>query len=438
MEPVYPIQQKKEKQSKHSDKNGIVYSKTQTMEKINAIKTGINKEGWQQQNQTEKQNPAEKPTISLDSTIKAYDGPIIKTKSPSDVDWNDVERLINTPDIDFAKVLDSIGNIHEFFQKRLSDYYEPDAYLSPRVQNFLSWLKKNEDWIIPYIKGGLKTKKIKLDVKNEAHAAYLIGFIAGGLYLCSLYKSDTYQKMPAIESWYAGAEYDINFHRIYVSVFPTDSPPLSQTGHANYLISGINDGIHEYTHVLPIINNLGAKPLSELAPFFILSNKGLPLSSSDCNSDFLSSMRNIANFLYEERSGRGAFNLAVQLEDEHFEFMCGPWVKKFYSDVGEKPDIFSFIPSSDKLDFFYKIYLRENLSWEQFCNGAGITNQDLRDKFKIVFEKLKEAQWLDMKEFLQHFERIMDEVFGKPIKEDVPDGYVMDLQLKDPTLAFSQ
>jgi 5,10-methylene-tetrahydrofolate dehydrogenase/methenyl tetrahydrofolate cyclohydrolase len=71
-------------------------------------------------------------------------------------------------------------------------------------------------------------------------------------------------------------------------------------------------------------------------------------------------------------------------------------------------------------------------------NGAGITNQDLRDKFKTVFEKLKEAQWLDVKEFLQHFERIMDEVFGKPIKEDVPDGYVMNLQLKDPNMAFSQ
>ena len=179
--------------------------------------------------------------------------------------------------------------LYSFVSQELSDYYGKSDFSDPnketgwyRVDNFLDWLKKNEQT--------LKDETVKMD--GESHA------------LKELYAVDNYAKEGYHNVFwvYLGVRYIISsldvdvklrILKIYNACTTTSASPLlgeillciEPKATIPYLI---NVGIHETTHLLPRLQTnlkqVGGSfklSLSELATFFATRYYGFPVKSED-------------------------------------------------------------------------------------------------------------------------------------------------------------
>ncbi|MFH1307074.1 MAG: hypothetical protein ABIH83_05490 [Candidatus Micrarchaeota archaeon] len=335
-----------------------------------------------------------------------------------------IEDLKKTPKLDFLAFLGSLDGPYSFFNGKFRRYYKKDAGIE-QVADFLSWLKINESKIMADIQKRVLSGKIDATVHNEAYAAYLLGFIIGGQYIASKYPPANRGKgqfFPKIHADYLNPNtYDYTQNLLEVDVFPTKSQTFSQDFQyaTNYLILGVNSGIHEHTHALLQINNIRHDaPLSELAAFFSQSEHGLPVDIS-LNFRYGSLLRDWPHMLKERNAGRLVINLVDVFETEYAAFLLGPWIKTYYSGQFDAYDFSTKIMDEPRIIHLYN----KEVDCKTFCIASGIKDKELISKLEMAFEMLYEKNWSNPNEFFSIFQDVMDKVFGPARGKYIPKDF---------------
>ncbi|MCC7571538.1 hypothetical protein KO465_09515 [Candidatus Micrarchaeota archaeon] len=335
------------------------------------------------------------------------------------------------------------GGLYNYLTNTLNFYYKKEKI--NQVENFLNWVKENEKNLIT---------ELKLPENMQFNLAlFFVGTYLGGIYMADRYNIPR-NKLPKLmmekssffKNLFAPIHYDPIEHAIWIS--PSKVKDItSDLETPDIFICGFNIGIHEYTHGLYQSKKGEKRSLSEVATAYNQSEYGLPLKVnslnkktwSNTNRDFIQIYEEIERENIDEKTVKAYFY-------EYFSFLVMPWLKNYYGEKfnimdfrNESPDIME--PITDEIYLlggskillgiprFVKkeIFVSEDLfvqNYYLFCKSAGINNPELVDKFRIVFDKIRKTKWDSKIEFYNKFIDIMNEVFGIPKDNNIPEGYV--------------
>ena len=329
-------------------------------------------------------------------------------------------------------------------------YYGKD--MNSRAADFLSWLKENQGELQKQFKKDIRNGRIQLEPKNEKETVGAVGYWLGTRYIASKCKISEKQEFPPFRP---AGEGDIDRFSIKPKIFIIDMrkfEKMPQLSAADALIRGINIGIHEGTHALPFINGMDTgTALSEIAAYYNQTAYGLPIKdqSIETASGFDLYYNSVRDFASRYEKTIKDEKAAGKLGGEYLSFVIGPWIKKFFLDKKVAFNVFDFqklVYSSETYPsgVFYSgpIIGRDtpeenNLKNMKFFESAGIGDngiqKELREALSRVFDKTRkelEERKIDLDTMRESPQVIypvlikyLDEEFGKPVKENIPEGY---------------
>ncbi|MCC7552624.1 hypothetical protein KO317_03075 [Candidatus Micrarchaeota archaeon] len=351
-------------------------------------------------------------------------------------------------------VVDS-GGLINIIQKELDFIgYYGDNIKNRRISEFFLWLEKNEKFLEERFFEFFPISNWSKEVNF-----HILGIWLGGEFISDKYGKAMIKNMPKLnisESGFQEGEermfrsqyhYDSEEHEIRIPTFRaymvTKNLSLEEC-----FIEGFNTGIHEYTHALhKIEGNTSSTALTEISTAYAQSKHSLPIKIETINKTGLSNLgiRYFPTMLKEFESGALDIEISTKYLSEYFSFLVSPWIIKYY---GENFDIMKFkydenenfkgeivgtdiyLLGGSKLLFgiprFYKKMINGMFFYNgsDFCKSAGITDERLIYKFEDVFFKLSNSTWDTQMEFFNIFIDVMNEVFGFPNPEDIPEGFV--------------
>ncbi|MCX8196978.1 MAG: hypothetical protein N3G80_01540 [Candidatus Micrarchaeota archaeon] len=378
----------------------------------------------------------------------------------------------------FWLYINRVKSLSEEFKNDIKKYYS--GHKIERVEKFVSWLEKNEKWLLQQIKKDYAEGRIKINTKNlsEKEIAMIIGFYCGSRYIASQYGKIEEMYFPPLsvlamaEDWlFTGGASGTEYFPFLLEINRNQIMP-KKIGKIDAFIFGVNIGIHEATHSMPIINQspkndsdflrlyrdlsrLGKNvQTSEFATMYTQTNYSLPIKKEHIEFYYLgvrNFFHNIEKLWEGFLEGRGddllPFNIAKR---EYSAFVLGPWIITWMKKNKIKLDIFSYNAKS-MLDILKETVIKDiPLTAEEnataFCDINGIKNEKVKQKLVEFFSKLKEKgvqvyvskvpdiiYFTNPREDFDKFIETANEVFGEPAKSDIPDDYcnVFDAMPKD-------
>lgn len=175
------------------------------------------------------------------------------------------------------------SSLYNVIRRELQNYYKRDDFSDPnhqsgwyRVDDFLTWVKKNESQLenekFSAVEQKISLKQIYANSKAWSYEPLYRSF---WVYLGGRYIADVYQVKA-------------DFSRLSIVFCDNTACTIGGTGtifispqSKEVIPSIINMGMHETTHMLPYLMGNKKDQLSELATFYTQYNYGLPVRAKD-------------------------------------------------------------------------------------------------------------------------------------------------------------
>ena len=332
----------------------------------------------------------------------------------------------------------------------------------PKVKNFLSWLKENENELKAGIINDVENGRIYFKMKEGDETQYmlhLLGFVIGGRYTADHFRPKEMKKTSLVYPKMFNDEtgtisYNPNDHSIDLSQrLVAESEPCGNLSDGiRHFIKAFNLGIHEHAHAL---NNMYTRPknrgdepilsLSEISAYYAQTELGLPLKSDEiinagyANRDPLHTLNEIISERLEVYSKNGEKpkntdeSIRNWMEYEYLDFFVGPWIKK---SCGEKFNILDYPHKDQGLslgELFIIVNLQKPLNMSKLLRDMGIAEDGavgknvagaIRELLKIRREKGDNV--FTRQEFLNSMRNALTKQFKcNPASESIPDDYVL-------------
>ncbi|VVB66739.1 Uncharacterised protein [Candidatus Gugararchaeum adminiculabundum] len=377
-------------------------------------------------------------------------------------------------ELGFVKEIKRAG-VYACLEKKFREYYGKDSAnpeIEKRLLPFLAWVKQNESQLLPAFVKDLGEGNVALcqivnppGEKPENRFMTLFGAWLGVRYVADKYApgEDIVPKQITERGqgfykhqWVAVTP----LAYLYTNLEPTD-----------YLLHGVNMGVHEGTHALSESKKL--YDLHEMDPaltsVFLLPMKikgkkfgKVPESERERGTpnladvvwklgarDFYTSWKILNRLEGEEAAGMREGMMGDG--NTPFALAVMSWIRADYGEDGAKPKLHTVEKREDRN--FYTNYNLNDFAQQikEFLKGrqdsksrdeiilnlnAQIENQlgfskdsPVAGKLREVLDKLlermpKNGEVADV-QFIELFIKTMNEVFGKPRELDLPEGYVV-------------
>jgi hypothetical protein len=270
------------------------------------------------------------------------------------------------------------------FKVKVTDTSNIDEDLSSAVELINTYYRKNKNkkrvrrikrTIEEIKKDKIKKGYIKENIKDSQESKfYKLGFIIGGIFIIDEFLNFNKYKnnMPVLQSSNKNM-FEPNDKRI--SFKKIDSNKKDEN-----LIRGINAGIHEFTHALPLIKTGKKISLSELATSYTTILYVLPFKE-DLNTDledyWASTTRNIFKLPNKFK------NTENVIKREYIAFLMGPWLYKY---IDKKEYIFN-LDMSVSLMGVNKLR-GKNLYWPLSQKYESKDYYDFKTYLKMFYKKI--------------------------------------------------
>lgn len=346
-----------------------------------------------------------------------------------------------------------INDLAAFIKPMLVEYYGEHASLE-RIQKMLGWLESNNT----RLGGELKTDLINgdLDIQskiNEKSMATVLGIWLGAKYIAEIYKDESAGKNKAQKPIRIKVTLD------GIMKWWTDKNMLLAYGKnivgndkAEAFVEAFNIALHETTHGLGYINQRRSKKretLSELATYYVMSKYGLPIRVDSTNvgdrlnsgaRDWRQTLAEIERLVNKDKKNETRIELII---GEYWAYILGPWIK---NELGGEIDIFEYRVDASKIPVFTNspalaLSKRNRDTPTEWAVSAarsmGIKERGLKAKVTRAIEKIITTERTsDQNKYVLtrkkgeptiRLEDILDKIFGKPPKSDIPPGFVESL-----------
>ncbi|MEK6981888.1 MAG: hypothetical protein AABX38_03065 [Candidatus Micrarchaeota archaeon] len=347
----------------------------------------------------------------------------------------------------FASYVDNIKSLDQLLREPLEKYYVgTNVTQSPRFTKFFEWLKKNDQQLLKDLKEDIRTKKVDLKYADSKKTAHVwLGVWLGVRYIASIYKKSEKQDFPKLnDNNFPGMVFGLGWSKEHNSIFESSRnfEKYEKVGDIQTFLSGFNGGVHEGTHALGLING-SDNSLSELATFINLGTYALPFNLKDAKQmeSLSEGLRNAAHNLRQFKGKEFEF-IKEYATTEYLIYLIGPWIKNYF----KQDQLFSFEEKRGRelfqsthgiMDLFTSNQLFGGVNLDKFFKEVGIINDLLKIRLKSAFDKMKKIGWSDGKEFLEVFQKVMTEEFGKPDTGDIPDGFVLNTKQEEVNSALA-
>lgn len=270
------------------------------------------------------------------------------------------------------------------FKGKVTDTSNIDEDLNSAVELINTYYGKNKNnkrvrkikkQIEEIKKDKIKKAYIEENIKtSKENKFYKLGFIIGGIFIIdefldfNKYKNNMPILVNSNKNMFEPNDKKISLKKI-------DSNKKDEN-----LIRGINAGIHEFTHALPLIKTGEKLALSELATSYTTISYALPLKedfSKNLEDYWASTIRNITKLSDKHK------NMGNVIKREYIAFLMGPWLYKY---INKKEDIFNF-DMSVSLIGVNKIR-GKNLYWPLSQKAESKSYEDFDTYIKMFYEKI--------------------------------------------------
>lgn len=231
----------------------------------------------------------------------------------------------------FNKKPDTTCDVNEKISTIFKSYYGKDLIKSnTRIRNFLMWVQKDSDKIkkqvIEY--DNISTDEIlyACDILKKPTDKYeILGLWLGGLYIVSQYNIPP-SSMPTFLIMDTKPGYIIDSNQVHLFC---DEKRCEKKSLATLLIKGIDLGIHEFTHALPVIFKLDSHDCdSELATFYNQTTYALPMKIDSTKDVWGYAVRDIVHN-YNVTKKNEDVSLYDIYSHEYSEFALGPLIRPY-------------------------------------------------------------------------------------------------------------
>lgn len=367
--------------------------------------------------------------------------------------------------VDFRKFCDGIAGLRDFANGfsngTIADYYKGTPIAdNERLKGFLGWLDKNSSALTAQLKNDVASGKFEVSPRSQQQAIFLVGLWLGVRYLESKYNNTAKPLFPTIVSLPISdlsnidrIEYDSGSQKFRVGWNAMQFIEWANNGKDDRFcfLGGVNVGIHECTHALPILEDTGGRPLSEMATYLATSELALPLKLAGRAQavTLIFGARDPWRISKELRAGRLSAVSDRDILRNYVSYFIGPWAKTYLKQKGDKLDILSF--SSEEhfepnLERYFerknhsaeKVALKRRNATENFFSSAGIKDEGLKGILRKVFEALEKNECKTPDELLDFLKSALDRAFdSSPAPDEVPAGFVLLEQKGKSTLSGS-
>ncbi|MFA5077779.1 MAG: hypothetical protein WC488_05130 [Candidatus Micrarchaeia archaeon] len=331
------------------------------------------------------------------------------------------------------------------FAPLLREYYEGNR--NSRAEKFVEWLEKNDVEITYGLNNALAEGRIIPGAFWRAEEALVaIGIWLGGTYLCSTVpEAKGVARLPEVDLSNSGGGFrhedmrcpnffwDVGGSRVaYGAPDEGFEPDGTKADWATLFVSGVNVGLHEFTHaLLHMLGKGDMKVLGEIAATCTQLLHGLPVRKSEAANPMLGA---------RNPSVMGQAGMGFDQANDYFSNLLASWIKAHCDRAGKTLDITAFectgslnqIGDADNMDRKFRILKNGNLKFvineRSFFRCSGMESgldKEAKGKLMRVFRKLKGIEFQDFHGFLAKFKTLMDEEFGEQDDgKEIPEGFV--------------